>query len=171
STTAHAVIGLLPSGGRVVSGEIRFDGRDLAAAQESELVGVRGNGIGFVPQDPMSNLNPVWKIGFQITETLAANGIARGKQARERAAEVLREAGIPDPEHRMNQYPHELSGGLRQRALIAIGLSGRPDLLIADEPTSALDVTVQRQILDHIDELTAQLGTAMLLITHDLGLA
>ncbi|MBF6084994.1 ABC transporter ATP-binding protein [Nocardia cyriacigeorgica] len=171
STTAHAVIGLLPSGGRVVSGEIRFDGRDLAAAQESELVGVRGNGIGFVPQDPMSNLNPVWKIGFQITETLAANGIARGKQARERAAELLREAGIPDPEHRMNQYPHELSGGLRQRALIAIGLSGRPDLLIADEPTSALDVTVQRQILDHIDELTAQLGTAMLLITHDLGLA
>ncbi|MBF6424767.1 ABC transporter ATP-binding protein [Nocardia cyriacigeorgica] len=171
STTAHAVIGLLPSGGRVVSGEIRFDGRDLAAAPESELVGVRGNGIGFVPQDPMSNLNPVWKIGFQITETLAANGIARGKQARERAAELLREAGIPDPEHRMNQYPHELSGGLRQRALIAIGLSGRPDLLIADEPTSALDVTVQRQILDHIDELTAQLGTAMLLITHDLGLA
>ncbi|BDT84581.1 ABC transporter ATP-binding protein [Nocardia cyriacigeorgica] len=171
STTAHAVIGLLPSGGRVVSGEIRFDGRDLAAAPESELVGVRGNGIGFVPQDPMSNLNPVWKIGFQITETLTANGIARGTQARERAAELLREAGIPDPEHRMNQYPHELSGGLRQRALIAIGLSGRPDLLIADEPTSALDVTVQRQILDHIDELTAELGTAMLLITHDLGLA
>ncbi|MBF6099423.1 ABC transporter ATP-binding protein [Nocardia cyriacigeorgica] len=171
STTAHAVIGLLPSGGHVVSGEIRFAGRDLAAAPESELIGVRGNGIGFVPQDPMSNLNPVWKIGFQIGETLAANGIARGKQARERAAELLREAGIPDPEHRMNQYPHELSGGLRQRALIAIGLSGRPDLLIADEPTSALDVTVQRQILDHIDELTAQLGTAMLLITHDLGLA
>ncbi|NEW27675.1 dipeptide ABC transporter ATP-binding protein [Nocardia cyriacigeorgica] len=171
STTAHAVIGLLPSGGRVVSGEIRFAGRDLAAAPESELIGVRGNGIGFVPQDPMSNLNPVWKIGFQIGETLAANGIARGKQARVQAAELLREAGVPDPEHRMNQYPHELSGGLRQRALIAIGLSGRPDLLIADEPTSALDVTVQRQILDHIGELTAQLGTAMLLITHDLGLA
>lgn len=171
STTAHAVIGLLPTGGHVVSGDIRFNGRDLASAPESELVRVRGNGIGFVPQDPMSNLNPVWKIGFQITETLAANGIARGKQARERAAELLREAGIPDPEHRMNQYPHELSGGLRQRALIAIGLSGRPALLIADEPTSALDVTVQRQILDHIDDLTGQLGTAMLLITHDLGLA
>ncbi|MFE3442044.1 dipeptide ABC transporter ATP-binding protein [Nocardia sp. NPDC059180] len=171
STTAHAVIGLLPSGGQVVSGQIRFGGRELAKAPESELVAVRGNGIGFVPQDPMSNLNPVWKIGFQISETLEANGIARGRAARERAVELLREAGIPDPEHRVNQYPHELSGGLRQRALIAIGLSGRPELLIADEPTSALDVTVQRQILDHIDELTAQLGTAMLLITHDLGLA
>ncbi|WP_280233322.1 ABC transporter ATP-binding protein [Nocardia cyriacigeorgica] len=171
STTAHAVIGLLPSGGRVVSGRIRFGGRDLANASESELIAVRGNGIGFVPQDPMSNLNPVWKIGFQIRETLEANGIARGRAARERAVELLREAGIPDPEHRMNQYPHELSGGLRQRALIAIGLSGRPDLLIADEPTSALDVTVQRQILDHIDDRTARLGTAMLLITHDLGVA
>ncbi|NEW42374.1 ABC transporter ATP-binding protein [Nocardia cyriacigeorgica] len=171
STTAHTVIGLLPSGGQVVSGQIRFGGRELAKAPESELVAVRGNGIGFVPQDPMSNLNPVWKIGYQIAETLSANGIARGRAARERAVELLREAGIPDPEYRVNQYPHELSGGLRQRALIAIGLSGRPELLIADEPTSALDVTVQRQILDHIDDLTAQLGTAMLLITHDLGLA
>ncbi|WP_067820482.1 dipeptide ABC transporter ATP-binding protein [Nocardia inohanensis] len=171
STTAHAVIGLLPGTGRVESGQIRFDGKDLAAASAAELVAVRGNGIGFVPQDPMSNLDPVWKVGFQISETLAANGIARGRAARQRAVELLAEAGIPDAERRVNQYPHEYSGGMRQRALIAIGLSARPKLLIADEPTSALDVTVQRQILDHIDGLTRELGTAVLLITHDLGLA
>ncbi|QLY31374.1 dipeptide ABC transporter ATP-binding protein [Nocardia huaxiensis] len=171
STTAHAVIGLLPGNGRVAGGRILFDGKDLAHASESELVAVRGNGIGFVPQDPMSNLDPVWKVGFQITETLVANGIARGGAAKRRAAELLAEAGIPDAERRINQYPHEYSGGMRQRALIAIGLSARPKLLIADEPTSALDVTVQRQILDHIDGLTAELGTAVLLITHDLGLA
>ncbi|MFE4459573.1 dipeptide ABC transporter ATP-binding protein [Nocardia tengchongensis] len=171
STTAHAVIGLLPGGGRVESGSIRFAGRELAGASASDLVAVRGNGIGFVPQDPMSNLDPVWKVGFQISETLAANGIARGRAARQRAVELLAEAGIKEPERRAGQYPHEYSGGMRQRALIAIGLSARPRLLIADEPTSALDVTVQRQILDHIDELTRELGTALLLITHDLGLA
>ncbi|MFE3797180.1 dipeptide ABC transporter ATP-binding protein [Nocardia tengchongensis] len=171
STTAHAVIGLLPGGGRVESGSIRFAGRELAGTSESDLVAVRGNGIGFVPQDPMSNLDPVWKVGFQISETLAANGIARGRAARQRAVELLAEAGIKEPERRAGQYPHEYSGGMRQRALIAIGLSARPRLLIADEPTSALDVTVQRQILDHIDELTRELGTALLLITHDLGLA
>ncbi|MBL1077304.1 ABC transporter ATP-binding protein [Nocardia sp. 2] len=171
STTAHAVIGLLPGAGRIASGRILFDGKDLARASAADLVAVRGNGIGFVPQDPMSNLDPVWKVGYQITETLAANGIARGRAARQRAVELLAEAGIPDAERRINQYPHEFSGGMRQRALIAIGLSARPKLLIADEPTSALDVTVQRQILDHIDGLTAELGTAVLLITHDLGLA
>ncbi|WP_040788056.1 dipeptide ABC transporter ATP-binding protein [Nocardia paucivorans] len=171
STTAHAIIGLLPRGGRVVSGSIRFDGRELTEASRAQLVRLRGTGIGFVPQDPMSNLNPVWKIGFQLRETLAANGIARGRAARERAVELLEAAGIPDAEYRLDRYPHELSGGLRQRALIAMALSGRPDLLIADEPTSALDVTVQRQILDHIGRLTSELGTAMLLITHDLGLA
>ncbi|ONM47425.1 dipeptide ABC transporter ATP-binding protein [Nocardia donostiensis] len=171
STTAHAIIGLLPPGGRVVSGSIRFAGRELATASRKQLVAVRGTGIGFVPQDPMTNLNPVHKIGFQITETLAAKGIARGRAARAKAVELLGAAGVPDAERRADQYPHELSGGLRQRALIAIGLAGRPTLLIADEPTSALDVTVQRQILDHIDGLTAELGTAVLLITHDLGLA
>ncbi|MEW1740380.1 ABC transporter ATP-binding protein [Nocardia beijingensis] len=171
STTAHAIMDLLPGTGRITSGSIRFDGKELAAASKREIVAVRGSGIGLVPQDPMSNLNPVWKIGFQIRETLEANGIAKGKAAARRAVELLEEAGMPDAERRVNQYPHEFSGGMRQRALIAIGLSCRPKLLIADEPTSALDVTVQRQILDHLERLTAELGTAVLLITHDLGLA
>jgi peptide/nickel transport system ATP-binding protein len=171
STVAHAIIGLLPGTGMVTAGQIRFDGRDLVGASKADLVAVRGRGIGLVPQDPMSNLNPVWKIGFQIAETLAANGIAKGKAARARAVELLAEAGLPDAGHRVDQYPHEFSGGMCQRALIAIGLSCRPKLLIADEPTSALDVTVQRQILDHLAGLTGELGTAVLLITHDLGLA
>ncbi|MEV0061230.1 ABC transporter ATP-binding protein [Nocardia sp. NPDC050718] len=171
STTAHAIIDLLPGTGKVTGGQILFDGNDLTQASEKEIVAIRGNGIGLVPQDPMSNLNPVWKIGFQIRETLAANGIATGDAARKRAVELLAEAGMSDAERRVNQYPHEFSGGMRQRALIAIGLSCRPKLLIADEPTSALDVTVQRQILGHLEQLTAELGTAVLLITHDLGLA
>ncbi|MFC4372985.1 ABC transporter ATP-binding protein [Nocardia halotolerans] len=171
STTAHAIIDLLPGTGKVSGGSIVFDGTDLTKASEKEIVAVRGNGIGLVPQDPMSNLNPVWKIGFQIRETLVANGVATGEAARKRSVELLAEAGMPDAEHRVNQYPHEFSGGMRQRALIAIGLSCRPKLLIADEPTSALDVTVQRQILDHLQQLTSELGTAVLLITHDLGLA
>lgn len=171
STTAHAIIGLLPGSGRILGGSIRFDGTELAGIAESRLVALRGTSIGFVPQDPMSNLDPVYKIGYQIRETLTANGIARGREAREKTIELLRAAGIPDPEQRADQYPHELSGGLRQRALIAMALSGRPALLIADEPTSALDVTVQRRILDHIAGLTGEFGTAMLLITHDLALA
>ncbi|MEV0250095.1 ABC transporter ATP-binding protein [Nocardia sp. NPDC050712] len=171
STTAHAIIDLLPGTGEVTSGTITFDGKDLTAASSKDIVAIRGKGIGLVPQDPMSNLNPVWKVGFQIKETLEANGIAKGKEATKRSAELLEEAGMSDAARRMNQYPHEFSGGMRQRALIAIGLSCRPKLLIADEPTSALDVTVQRQILDHLDSLTSELGTAVLLITHDLGLA
>ncbi|RBO87302.1 dipeptide ABC transporter ATP-binding protein [Nocardia puris] len=171
STTAHAIIDLLPGTGRVTSGSIVFDGKDLTKASPKEIVAVRGRGIGLVPQDPMSNLNPVWKVGFQVRETLEANGIAKGAEAKKRSIALLGEAGMADAARRVNQYPHEFSGGMRQRALIAIGLSCRPKLLIADEPTSALDVTVQRQILDHLDGLTAELGTAVLLITHDLGLA
>ncbi|MCT1367487.1 MULTISPECIES: dipeptide ABC transporter ATP-binding protein [Kocuria] len=168
STSALAAIGLLPSNGRVSSGQILFDGKDITHLSEPEKVKLRGNQIGMVPQDPMSNLNPVWRIGFQVKETLKANGLP--SEAKD-VAKVLEQAGLPDAEKRARQYPHEFSGGMRQRALIAIGLSCQPRLLIADEPTSALDVTVQRTILDHLESMTADLGTAVLLITHDLGLA
>lgn len=168
STTALAAIGLLPNNGRVSAGQILLDGEDIAGAPESRMIELRGSHIGMVPQDPMSNLNPVWKIGYQVRETLKANGRPDGP---EDVARVLAEAGLPDAARRAKQYPHEFSGGMRQRALIAIGLSCQPKLLIADEPTSALDVTVQRKILDHLDKMTTELGTSVLLITHDLGLA
>lgn len=170
STTALAAIGLLPSNGQVTGGQILFDGEDLTQANSKRIVELRGRSIGMVPQDPMSNLNPVWKIGYQVKETLKANNLAR-KDLDRQVAEVLADAGLPDARRRAKQYPHEFSGGMRQRALIAIGLSCSPRLLIADEPTSALDVTVQRQILDHLGKMTDELGTAVLLITHDLGLA
>ncbi|MFK0001804.1 ABC transporter ATP-binding protein [Paenarthrobacter sp. NPDC090522] len=168
STTALAAIGLLPNNGRVSGGQILLDGEDIAHAPEKRMIELRGSHIGMVPQDPMSNLNPVWKIGYQVRETLKANGRPDGP---EDVARALAEAGLPDAARRAKQYPHEFSGGMRQRALIAIGLSCQPKLLIADEPTSALDVTVQRKILDHLDTMTTELGTSVLLITHDLGLA
>ncbi|TDC73348.1 ABC transporter ATP-binding protein [Streptomyces hainanensis] len=171
STTAAAINRLLPPGGRVTGGRILFEGRDLAELSEREMVRVRGAGIGLVPQDPMSNLNPLMRIGDQIAEALIVHGRAAGKAARARVVELLELVGIPDPARRADQYPHEFSGGMRQRALIAMGLACRPRLLIADEPTSALDVTVQRRILDQLDALTEEMGTSVVLITHDLGLA
>ncbi len=172
STLAHSVIDLLPGTGKVTGGSIVFDGRELVGLDRREIEAMRGRDIGLVPQDPMSNLNPVWRIGTQIEEALKANGFQGGKAERkERVAGLLAEAGLPDAQRRARQYPHEFSGGMRQRSLIAIGLAARPKLLIADEPTSALDVTVQRQILDHLEVLTRELGTAVLFITHDLGLA
>ena len=197
STMAHAIIGLLPGTGRVTGGTIRFQGRDITHLGPQELTALRGSSIGLVPQDPMSNLNPVWSIGFQVKEALRANGLAGVADDRlahliaertddaekpvpstggsidvnEQVALLLEQAGLPEASRRAKQYPHEFSGGMRQRALIAIGLAARPDLLIADEPTSALDVTVQRRILDHLQTLVRELGTAMLFITHDLGLA
>ncbi|WDF32899.1 ABC transporter ATP-binding protein [Arthrobacter agilis] len=171
STTAMACIGLLPGNGRVTSGSIFFEGQDLVHLPEAKMRAIRGRAIGLVPQDPMSNLNPVTKIGTQVAETLLVHGMATKKNVKQRVIDVLTAAGLPDAGERAKQYPHEFSGGMRQRALIAIGLACQPRLLIADEPTSALDVTVQRTILDQIDTMTEQLGTSVLLITHDLGLA
>jgi peptide/nickel transport system ATP-binding protein len=172
STTASAVVNLLPGTGHVTSGSIMLDGRELTELTPSQMERVRGRDIGYVPQDPMSNLNPVWSIGFQVKEAIRANGVASGRQAvNARAIEVLKQAGLADAEKRLHQYPHQFSGGMRQRALIGIGLAADPKLLIADEPTSALDVTVQRVILDHMATLTRDRGTSVLLITHDLGLA
>jgi len=172
STTAHGIINLLPDNGKITGGQVLFEGKDLTTAKKSELYKVRGRDIGFVPQDPMSNLNPVWSVGFQVREAIKANGIASSKKdVNARAIEVLKEAGLRDAEHRMAQYPHQFSGGMRQRVLIGIGLAAHPKLLIADEPTSALDVTVQRVILDHLEALTRERNAALLLITHDLGLA
>ena len=172
STLAHAIINLLPGTGAITGGSILFDGKDLTAVSEKDLQSIRGRDIGFVPQDPMSNLNPVWSVGFQVEEAVRANGVAVGrKQVRAKAIEVLRNAGLDDADARMRQFPHQFSGGMRQRVLIGMALSASPKLLIADEPTSALDVTVQRTILDYLDSLTRDSGTAVVLITHDLGLA
>jgi peptide/nickel transport system ATP-binding protein len=171
STTAQAIIDLLPGTGKVSGGQILFEGKDLTKLSAKQMTEVRGAQIGYVPQDPMSNLNPVWSIGFQVEEAIKANGIAQGKDAKLRTIQVLEEAGLSNPGERLKQFPHQFSGGMRQRVLIGIGLSSRPKLLIADEPTSALDVTVQRTILDHLETLTRDYGTSVLFITHDLGLA
>lgn len=172
STAATAIIKLLAGTGRVTGGSITLDGRELTTLSEREMERLRGKEIGYVPQDPMSNLNPVWSIGFQVEEAVRANGLAQGRAAiRARAIEVLQQAGLADAAKRLRQFPHQFSGGMRQRALIGIGLAADPRLLIADEPTSALDVTVQRVILDHMASLTRDRGTSVLLITHDLGLA
>ncbi|MFE7065410.1 MULTISPECIES: ABC transporter ATP-binding protein [Microbacterium] len=171
STTAAAVNRLLPENGVITAGSIRFDGRELTDLPENAMVSLRGAGIGLVPQDPMSNLNPLLRVGEQIGEALEVHGYTSGDATKARVVELLEMVGIPDAARRATQYPHEFSGGMRQRVLIAMGLACKPRLLIADEPTSALDVTVQRRILDQLDQLTDELGTAVFLITHDLALA
>ena len=171
STLAASVNRLLAENGRITGGTITVGDLDITAASEKAMTAIRGNRIGLVPQDPMTNLNPVMRIGAQIVEALEVHGRARGQAARDEAIRLLDQAGIDDPEARFRQYPHEFSGGMRQRVLIAMALACRPEVLLADEPTSALDVTVQRLVLDQMGQLAFDLGAAVLLITHDLGLA
>lgn len=172
STTATAIINLLAGTGKISGGQILVEGKDITRYSQDKMAAIRGRVIGYVPQDPMSNLNPVWSVGFQVEEAIRANGLASSrKDARDRAIEVLKQAGLQDAERRMKQFPHQFSGGMRQRVLIGIGLGANPKLLIADEPTSALDVTVQKVILDHLESRVHEQNAALLLITHDLGLA
>ncbi len=171
SSTAQALIGLLPEGGLLQQGTIRLNGQDIARWPQKRLDGIRGSIISLVPQDPGNSLNPVRTIGEQVAEILTVHGRASGAAARVQAIELLERVGLSQPQLRAGQYPHELSGGMRQRVLIAIAIALKPSLIIADEPTSALDVTVQRHILDLIDDLRREYGTAVLLVTHDLGVA
>lgn len=170
SVSAQAIVRLIPSPpGRIEEGEIQFAGRDLTQVPEREMYRIRGSEIGMVFQDPMTSLNPTMTVGKQIMEGLMWQQKLTREQARLRAVEMLRLVGIPTPEKRVNQFPHEFSGGMRQRAMIAIALSCNPKVLIADEPTTALDVTIQAQILALMKELQEKTETAIILITHDLG--
>jgi peptide/nickel transport system ATP-binding protein len=169
SVTALSILRLVQRPGRIAGGRILFKDRDLLTLHEREMEKVRGAEIALVFQEPMTALNPVFTIGNQIEETLMVHGIARGQAARTRAVELLDAVSIPEPQRRVKDYPHQLSGGLRQRALIALALACNPSLLIADEPTTALDVTIQAQILDLLRDLRKRLGLGLLLITHDLG--
>ena len=169
TTTGLSIMRLLPKNGQVSGGQIFFDGKDLATLSEKEMRSVRGNSIALIPQDPMTSLNPVMRIGDQIAEGYIIHRGASKEEARQRALEVLRMVEMPMPEERLNQFPHELSGGLRQRVMIAMALVCEPKVLIADEPTTALDVTIQAQILDILDGLREKLNMAVILITHDMG--
>ena len=169
SMTALGIMRLLPVAAQVAGGTVAFEGRDLLALPESGMREVRGGGIGMIFQEPATSLNPVLTVGSQIVEALQLHAGLSGAAARARAAELLDQVGIPDPSRRLDEYPFQLSGGLRQRVMIAIALAGEPRLLIADEPTTALDVTIQAQVLDLLDDLRRKQGMALLLITHDLG--
>lgn len=170
SVTALSVMGLIPDPpGRIVGGKIVFDGEDLLKKSPEEMRRIRGRKIGMIFQEPMTSLNPVFTVGDQIGEGLRLHEGLNRRQARERAVELLQLVGIPAPEDRVDRYPHELSGGMRQRVMIAMALACNPDLLIADEPTTALDVTIQAQILDLIRRLQKERKMAVMLITHDLG--
>jgi oligopeptide/dipeptide ABC transporter ATP-binding protein len=170
SVTSFSVMRLVGIPGRIVEGEVIFDGRNLLELPESEMMRIRGNRISMIFQQPTSCLNPVFKVGDQISEVLDIHQSLGKEKGRERAIELLKMVGIPEPEKRADSYPHELSGGMAQRVMIAMALACIPELLIADEPTTALDVTIQAQILDVLSDMRAKMDTAIILITHDLGI-
>ncbi|HSU80347.1 MAG TPA: ABC transporter ATP-binding protein [Candidatus Angelobacter sp.] len=169
SVTSLSVMGLISEPGKIVSGEIQFKGQDLTKLPEHEMRKLRGNEIAMIFQEPMTSLNPVYKIGNQLIEPLEIHQKLSKKAARVRAIELLKLVGLPRPNELLNEYPHQLSGGMRQRVMIAIAMACNPKVLIADEPTTALDVTIQKQILNLMKSLNRETGTAIMLITHDLG--
>ena len=169
SVTSYSIMGILAGSGKIVSGSIKLDGKELVGADEKVMKDVRGNKISIIFQDPMTSLNPTYTIGHQLMEAILLHTDRDKKQAFDRAVEMLRLVNVNEPEKRMKQYPFELSGGMRQRVMIAMALACEPDILIADEPTTALDVTIQAQILDLMKDLQKELGMAIIMITHDLG--
>ncbi len=170
SVTSLSIMQLLPvPPGKIEAGKILFEGKNLLELTDAEMRDLRGNHISMIFQEPMTSLNPVYTVGFQIMEAIRLHQKVSKSQARERAIEMLRLVGIPAPEQRIDEYPHQLSGGMRQRVMIAMALSCEPKLLIADEPTTALDVTIQAQILDLLERLRLEMGMSIILITHDLG--
>ena len=169
SVTAFSIVRLVQEPGQIAAGRVLFQGRDLLTLAEPEMRHVRGAGIGFVFQEPMAALNPVMRVGAHIAEALTVHGLASRAEARQNAIELLRAVRIADPDKRVDDYPHQLSGGMRQRVMMAIAIACRPPLVIADEPTTALDVTVQAQILDLLRDMKRQFDLSLLLITHDLG--
>jgi len=169
SVTALSILRLVPEPGRIVDGRIRFRGRDVLQMSDEEIREFRGNDVAMIFQEPMTSLNPVLRVGFQVEEAMVAHERFSRKEARERTVPMLKKVRIPAAEQRARDYPHQFSGGMRQRGMIAMGLSNEPDLLIADEPTTALDVTVQAQIIELLRDLNRELGTAIILITHNMA--